>query len=228
MAAGLAQKIGRVSLEAQLGQASVAGRGTTTYAALVRLRPVDTLSISAERSEGLFIVSPRTVGLGMTQVAHRVRADWSLGMRYYLAFDGLHQDLSDGNERTEFTLSPRVSVVRQARFNLDMGVSAYRLENTRNFDNGYYDPRRYEHYGLITSPYFKAHENIGVALTLAAGVQRDTTSSFHFGGTIAGEASFGIYAPWLLKVNSSATLNQRLESGAFRGFGAGVALVRRF
>jgi tetratricopeptide (TPR) repeat protein len=226
--AGLSQKLGRVTFDAQIGQASVAGRGNVTYAAQVNVRPVDTLLISAERSEGLFIVSPRTVGLGMTQLAHRVRADWSLGMRYYVAFDGLHQELSDGNERTEITLSPRVAIVRQARFNLDMGVSAYRLETTRNLDNGYYDPRRYEHYGLTAFPYFKAHENVGVALTVAAGVQRETASSFHFGGSIGGEATFGIYEHWLFKVNSTATLNQRLESGAFRGFGAGVALVRRF
>jgi hypothetical protein len=29
-------------------------------------------------------------------------------------------------------------------------------------------------------------------------------------------------------VNGSATMNQRLESGGFRGFGGSVALVRRF
>jgi hypothetical protein len=64
---------------------------------------------------------------------------------------------------------------------------------------------------------------------MAGGLQRDTTSpSFQFGGSLGGEATFGIYAPWLLKVNASGTLNQRLESGGFRGFAAGVALVRRF
>jgi len=31
-----------------------------------------------------------------------------------------------------------------------------------------------------------------------------------------------------VKLNGSATLNGRLDSGAFHGFGAGAALVRRF
>jgi len=52
--------------------------------------------------------------------------------------------------------------------------------------------------------------------------------AFHFGGNVSGEATFGIYRPWIVKVNGSATLNGRLESGAFRAFGVAAALVRRF
>ena len=43
-----------------------------------------------------------------------------------------------------------------------------------------------------------------------------------------GEATFGIYHPWALKVTGGGTFNQRLGSGAFRGYGAGVSLIRRF
>jgi len=226
---GLAQKIGRLSFGGQLGQATVGGRARTTYGAGVQVRPLDTLFLAAERTEGLFVVSPRTVGLGITQVAHRLQAEWTLGMRYHVSIDATHQQLSDGNERLELTVSPRRTIARRAGFNLDMGVSAYRLETTRDLNNGYYDPRRYEYYAITAFPYFKVSENVGVGLTMAGGAQRDAASrSFQFGGTISGEATFGIYAPWLLKVNSSATMNQRLESGGFRGFGAGVALVRRF
>jgi Tfp pilus assembly protein PilF len=229
MNAGLQQKIGRVSLGGQLGQATVEGQRSTTYGVGVQVRALDTLFLAAERTEGLFIVSPRTVGLGITQVSDRLQADWTLGMRYHVAMEATYQQLSDGNERLEWTVSPRRSIARRARFNLDMGVSAYRLETTHDLNNGYYDPRRYEYYAITALPYFKLHENVGLGLTLSGGGQRDTTSpAFHFGGTISGEATFGIYAPWLLKVNSSATMNQRLDSGAFRGFGGGVSLVRRF
>jgi len=226
---GLAQKLGRVSFSGQIGQAKAEGRERTTYIARMQLRPVDTLFLSIDRTEGLFVVSPRTVSLGLTQVAHHLQAEWTLGMRYHISVDATHQELSDGNERLEMTVSPRRSMARRTRVNLDMGISAYRLETTRNLDNGYYDPRRYESYALTAIPYFKLHENVGLALTLAGGAQRETAlSKFHFGGTISGEVTFGIYAPWLLKVNSSATMNRRLDSGAFRGFGGGVTLVRRF
>ena len=226
---GLAQKAGRVSFSGQLGQATVEGQERTTYGVGVQVRPLDTLFLAAERMQGLFVVSPRTVGLGMTQVAHRLQTEWTIGLRYHVSVEATHQRLSDGNERLEMTVSPRRTMARRARFNLDLGLSAYRLETTRNLDNGYYDPRRYEYYAITALPYFKVHENVGLALTLGGGAQRDTTSpTFHFGGTVSGEATFGIYAPWLLKVNGSVTTNQRLESGAFRGLGGGVALVRRF
>ena len=102
-------------------------------------------------------------------------------MRYHVALDVTHQDLSDGNERLEILVSPRRSSRGRARFNLDLGVSAYRLETTRDLNNGYYDPRRYEHYALTASPYFKLHENVGLGADRSPAVpQRDTTSvAFH-------------------------------------------------
>jgi tetratricopeptide (TPR) repeat protein len=228
LTAGLAQKVGRVSLGGHLGQATVDGHQRMTYGAAVQVRALDTLFIAAERTEGLFVVSPRTVGLGITQASSHLQADWTIGMRYHVAVDAIDQKLSDGNERIEMTVSSRRAIARRAGFNLDVGVSAYRLETSLDLNNGYYDPRRYEYYAITALPYFKVAENVGVSLTVTGGLQRDTTSSFQFGGTVGGEATFGIYAPWLLKVNASGTLNQRLESGGFRGFGAGVALVRRF
>ena len=45
---------------------------------------------------------------------------------------------------------------------------------------------------------------------------------------MGGEATFGIYEPWVLKISSIATVNRRLESGGFRGFSASVSLIRRF
>jgi Tfp pilus assembly protein PilF len=229
LTAGLSQKIGRVSLGGHLGQSAVDGRDRLTYGAAVQVRALDTLFLAAERTEGLFVVSPRTVGLGITQASNHLQADWTLGMRYHVAVDATNQQLSDGNERIEMTVSSRRAIARRAGFNLDLGVSAYRLETSRDLNNGYYDPRRYEYYALTALPYFKVSENVGVSLTMAGGLQRDTTSpSFQFGGSLGGEATFGIYAPWLLKVNASGTMNQRLESGGFRGFAAGVALVRRF
>ena len=226
---GALQKMGRVSVGAQIGQATVKGRERTTYTVAAQAKPIDTLFVGAERSEGLFIVSPRTVGLGMTQLAHRAYGHLMLGMRYHVAADVLHQDLSDGNTRLEINVSSRRSMARRARFNLDLGASAYVLETSRDLNNGYYDPRRYEFYAINVFPYFKLHENVGLALTLAGGPQRDTNSpSYKFGGTVSGEATFGIYAPWVLTLNGSATMNQRLDSGAFRGLGGSVALVRRF
>jgi hypothetical protein len=129
----------------------------------------------------------------------------------------------------ELTFAPRYGVARREGFNLDLGMSAYRLTTAEDLANGYYDPQLYEHYALTAFPYFKLSENVGVSVSTALGVQRDSSSpSFHFGGTASAEATFGIYAAWVLKVNGSASMNQRLASGAFHGLSSGVVLVRRF
>jgi hypothetical protein len=103
------------------------------------------------------------------------------------------------------------------------------LRTTTNYDNGYYDPGRYEFYAVTAYPYWKAGENTGLGLSLAVGAQRDDFSPrFRPGGHATAEATFGIYDPWALKVSAGGTFNQRLGSGAFRGYGAGMTLIRRF
>jgi tetratricopeptide (TPR) repeat protein len=228
--AGVAQTFaGRFTLSGRGGQATVNHHDVTTYAVGFEARPADALRIGFTRTEGLFIVSPRTVGLGLTNTNNRMQVEWNPSLQYTVAFDGSYQELSDGNRRWETTIAPRRAVARTARLNLDLGFSAYQLETTEDLDHGYYDPRRYEFYGATAYPYFKIRENVGLGLSIALGAQRDTSSpTFHFGGNVSGEATFGIYAPWAVKVNSSTSVNGRLETGAYSGVGAGVALVRRF
>lgn len=224
-----AQKLRRVTLNGTVGYATTNGRDMTTYIVGAETRAADSLRFAVERSSGFFIVSPRTIGLGLTQIGHRTQIDWSPTLRDRIAFEASYQELSDGNRRRELTFSPRRSVARTATFNVDLGFSAYRLETDDDLDSGYYDPRRYEQYAAVFYPYLKIRENIGLALTAAAGAQRDAMSpSFQFGGSASGEATFGIYEPWMFKVSASATMNRRLESGAFRGLSGHVALIRRF
>lgn len=223
------QQVGGVTLHGRVGQARTAVRDLTAYAVGADFTMVDGLRLSVDRSTGFFVVSPRTVGLGLTQVSHRAQLDWSPGIRNQLVADFLHQTLSDGNRRWELTVSPRRSVARTERLNLDLGATVTRLRTTTNFDHGYYDPRRYEFYAVTAYPYWKIDENIGLGMSLALGTQRDDFSpAFRVGGNATGEATFGIYRPWALKVTGGATFNQRLGSGAFRGYGAGVSVTRRF
>jgi cytochrome c-type biogenesis protein CcmH/NrfG len=227
--AGAAQRLGAITFSGQVGYAVGAEHVSTTYGIGIDARVADSIRFTLSRASGPLVVSPRTVGLGLIATSERVQFDWMPTLRYQVVAEMSFQELSDGNRRWEVTLSPRRTVARRARFNLDLGGTAYRLTTTQDLDHGYYDPRRYEYYAAAIYPYFKVRENIGLAMTAALGMQRDNTSpSFHFGGNVSGEATFGIYRPWVLKINGSATLNGRLDSGAFRGFGTGAALVRRF
>jgi tetratricopeptide (TPR) repeat protein len=227
--AGAAQRFGRLTLNGELGYATAGQRVSTTYDVGVDVRLADSIRFTLSRALAPFVVSPRTVDLGLSATSHHAQVAWMPGLQYQLLFDGSFQELSDGNQRWEITVSPRRTVARTASFNLDLGATAYRLQTTRDLDHGYYDPRRYEYYAATIYPYLKLRENVGVAMSVAVGAQRDNTSpAFHFGGNFSSEATFGIYRSWVVKVKSSASLNSRLDSGAFRGFSAGAALVRRF
>ena len=227
--AGAGQRFGSVTVNGQVGYATAATQTSTTYAVGFNAWLTDDLRVSLSSASAPLVVSPRTVDLGLTAASHRAQIDWTAASRYHVAFDATAQNLSDGNRRWEITIAPRLTLSNRARFNLDLGATAYRLETSHDFNHGYYDPRRYEYYAATMYPYFKIGEDVGLAMTVAMGAQRDYVSpSFHFGGNVGGEATFGIYRAWVLKVNGSATQNGRLDSGAFRGFGGGAALVRRF
>jgi len=227
--AAIGQKIGPFTLSGQSGYARTHDDHLTTYVLGADVRATDSLRLVIDRSRDYFVVSPRTIGAGIIQTGDRLQAEWSPTLGSHVALDSSYQELSDGNRRLMVAVSPRHSIARTALLNLDLGVSAYQLRTQRDFDNGYYDPRLYEQYAAVVYPYFKFSENVGLGLTLAAGAQRERRSRvFSPGGSVTAEATFGIYQSWVLKVTSAATVNRRLDSGAFQGFNAGMALIRRF
>jgi tetratricopeptide (TPR) repeat protein len=227
---GAAQKMGALTINGEGGYAKPGvQQDVVTYRIGAAARVSDSFQLAFQRSSGAVVISPRTVSLGLTQIEHRLQAEWAPTLQSTIAFDAHVQDFSDGNRRIEWMVAPRRSFARTAAFNLDLGVSAYQLETDHDLANGYYDPKRYEFYAVTLAPYFKFSENVGFGMWAAAGPQRDSYSpSFEFGGTVSGEATFGIYEPWAIKVTGSASMNRRLESGAFRGVSGGVVLVRRF
>ena len=227
--AGLAQRLGAVTVGGRLGRARPEGHELTTYGAFIRFVPADAFAVSVERSSGFAAISPRTAGLGLTRLGHRAQVDWLPSMRYHVALEGSYETLSDGNARWEAVVSPRAAITRSQRLNLDLGLMVHQFGATRDLDNGYYDPRRYESYSVVVFPYWKISENVGVALTGGIGAQRDVAGrGFQLGTSASAEATFGIYERWLLKVYGSTTSNRRLDSGGFSGVSAGVGLLRRF
>ena len=227
--AGVTQRVGSFWFGGTVGQSRTDFDELTSYSALVQFTPADSLTVGVERTFGFFAISPRTVSLGLTRLGHRAQIDWSAGARYHVAVEGAYETLSDANTRWALYVSPRVAIARTQRLNLDFGVLIHQFGVTQDLDHGYYDPRRYEYYSVIAAPYWKASENIGVAVSAGVGPQRDDDSrGFTLGMNASGEATFGIYREWMLKVNGSVTNNRRLDSGAFRGTSGGVVLLRRF
>jgi len=227
--AGASQRVKSFWLGGTVGRSRTDFDELTAYSALIRFTPADSLTMNVERTFGFAAISPRTVSLGLTLLSHRAQLDWVPGARFHLALEGSYDTLSDTNTRWAFYLSPRAAVTRSQRLNLDLGILIHQFGAKQDFDHGYYDPRRYEYYSVIVAPYWKASENIGVAISAGLGPQRDDASrSFTLGMNSSAEATFGIYREWMLKVHGSVTNNRRLDSGAFQGTSGGVVLLRRF
>ncbi len=226
---GVSQRVKAVVLEGRAGRASTTGHDLNAYAVGLHARPADALNLSVERRLGFFVVSPRAVGLGITRLTHQAVIDWSPGLNNHISVQAAYHDLSDTNELIEFSVAPRRRVARTEALNLDLGFFGYQYRARHDLGNGYYDPRKYEFYGATAYPYWKANENIGVSVLLMAGIQRDDESpDFSAGGNAAVRAIIGIYGPLVLDASVSATFNQRLESGAFRGLRAEASLAYRF
>ncbi len=225
--AGLAQTFGGLTLSARVGAAVADGRRRTEGA--VGMRWVsDRFEADVELGRGFVGISPRTVELGLMADRGRLAVAWTPSVRGSVSAEATLLELSDGNRQWNVSLSPRLALVRSQRVNLDLGVSAHRLETTRDLSNGYYDPRRYEAYQASLYPYLKIAEDVGLGLSLTIGAQRERTFPFQLGGSVGAEATFGIYRAWLLRVSAGATHNLRQESGAFRAYRGTAQLVRRF
>jgi hypothetical protein len=149
-------------------------------------------------------------------------------MKWFVVASGQFQDLSDGNERWDISVAPRYALARSRWINLDAGVSGSYLRALKDLPDGYYDPSRFESYQAMAYPYFKFAENVGVGLSVGAGVQRQAWQPFFFGGSLTAQGDIGIYRAWTLRVMAAATHNQRQATGAFGGYTGSVVVVRRF
>jgi len=225
---GVAQSLGGLRLSGRLGEARADEQRLTQYAIGGSWRAADWLEVDAERRFGVVAISPRTVELGLTEHEHQVGAAWTPTIRTSVDVDVLEQRFSDGNRRWSVRISPRRALVRSQRLNLDLGVSAYRMETELDLDHGYYDPQRYEAYEGTVAPYVKFSDDVGLGLALALGVQREASRPFRFGSGASVEATFGIFRAWTARVGAATTHNVRQDSGAFGGYSGTVVLLRRF
>src|SRR4029450_66175 len=91
----------------QVGYATGNEQVSTTYGLGIDARLADSLRMRLSRASAPFVISPRTVDLGLTAITQRAQIEWTPALRYQLLFAPSLQDLSDGNRRWEGTFSPR-------------------------------------------------------------------------------------------------------------------------
>lgn len=220
---------GRVSFSGRVGGAAVEdGREILTYDAALVARPTDAAQLTVGADRAFHDVSPLALDLGIHRTRGQLRIDLAPGFDWRLDAAGTYETYSDDNARTEARAGVRRAILRRQAANLDLGAFARWFSFEDDLDNGYYDPEEYEHYGVVLSSYFKVSDASGIALEGSGGFFRDETQDFEPSGTVQASGTFGIFSDWMLVVRAAYLDNTRTETGAFRAFGGGVVLTRRF
>ncbi len=220
-----------IALDINTGIASVDNLSNSkfVYSIFLETRPCDELKIGLLHSHDFFVVSPRTVSLGIEKKENRISFQWEPNFLYTYIIDIKHTLLSDSNKYWEVLFAPRRSLIRKERYNMDIGISAWILSFDKDFNNGYYSPSFYQRYYLTNFIYWKISDDDGIGLVISAGIQKDENmGSFKFGNSVDIEGTFGLYRDWMLKMRGSILNNTRQITGSFNAFKFSIELMKRF
>ncbi len=218
-----------VSVSGHIGGADAEGESRFIYGAGIEYRPWDELKLRAETDYGFYVVSPRSVDLGIRRSSNHLWADWTPDFVHTLILGLGYNDFSDDNESWEVVAAPRRSVLRREKINLDVGVRGTWYGFEKQLDNGYYDPEFYQSYMATFMAYWKISDDDGVSVSLDLGaVKDDEMDSFKFGSGVSSEGVFGLYRDVMLRIGGSIFNNQRTEGGAFEAYESHIALTFRF
>jgi tetratricopeptide (TPR) repeat protein len=218
-----------LSFDGYAGAAEAESDSHFIYGLGLDYQPLDTLALRVERAYGYYVVSPRTIDLGIRQGANRAEAVWEPNLLYTVVGTLAYSDFSDDNEMWEAVFAPRRAFLRTEKFNLDLGVRGQWFGFDDQLDNGYYDPEFYQSYGVTGFGYWKLSDDDGVSLALDLGVLKDDDmDDFRSGLSGALEGTFGLYRDIMLVVGLSGTNNNRQSGGAFKAFVVYATLTYRF
>jgi tetratricopeptide (TPR) repeat protein len=218
-----------VDVDGYLGVADAEDKTRPAYGVGLDYQPLDNLYLRAARDYDFYVISPRSVSLGVRRGANRLLSVWEPHLLCTVVTELGYDDFSDDNNRWGATLAPRRSVLRSENFNIDLGVRGdwYGFED--DFDHGYYDPELYQSYMATGFGYWKISDDDGVSVALDAGaIKDDTMDNFRFGWGTNVEGTFGLYRDVMLKLGGGVSRNSRQEGGAFRAFNVYAALTFRF
>lgn len=188
-----------------------------TYGINTHLQLSDTFQINAGINHDYFLISPRTVSLGIKKTTNQIEFQWEPGLRYVFMLYGGYDTFTDNNTRWQVLVSPRYVSTRASRLNLDIGVKAWWF-GFKQGGNGYWAPRFFESYMGTTFGYWKLSENDGISFQGEAGVLRaNNWDRYRFGYSVEAHGLFGIYRDLLLQLRAAYLHNAYRVNGAYRG-----------
>ncbi len=214
------------------GASTSFGADIFTYDVKIRARTNDNTFITVGANRDLFMASPRSLSLGITNTEYFVQVDHTPNLDWFAQGRLAYFDLNDGNRniRGDFTIIRNVR--RRADYNINIGLNATIFGYSMDLPNGYYDPSIYQRYLVPVYFYFKFSDDDGLNITIAPGMQKDNTmQSFQFAGAASAELTIGLYRDWMFKafvegfIGGGSALAGQTDYWIVAG---GARLVRRF
>jgi len=219
----------RLTVDGHAGAAEAEDRERFIFGAGLDYRPQDNLGIRLETDYGFYVVSPRSLDLGIRRSHNQALVDWEPDLVHTIIFVAGYNDFSDDNESWEVIAAPRRTVLQREKINFDIGLRGWWYGFDKQLDNGYYDPEFYQSYMVTNMAYWKISDDDGVSVALDLGfVKDDEMDDFRFGVGLTAEGVFGLYRDVMLRVGGGIFNNQRTAGGAFEAYEGHIAITFRF
>lgn len=202
---------------------------TSVWQARAHWQASDRWHFSADAGRERIAASPRSISLDLRQHWLAAGVEWRPDLRWRAQARVERGDYNDDNQALTLDASVWRAMYRSQDWQWDLGGVAL----WQDFDHsapasGYYAPDGYRRLQVAGRAYWHWTDDHGMALDLAAGLQRDGDSDGWKSASDASvEAVFGIFSDWELRLRAAYS-DRRQASGNFDGRSLGASLEYRF
>ncbi|MEN8146993.1 MAG: tetratricopeptide repeat protein [Campylobacterota bacterium] len=218
--------------DAYVGAAKAEDNSDAIYGASLSLVPLDQLALFLSYDHRYFVVTPKTVDLGITNDALRAGMHWDQTLLWYADLAVGYDVMSDDNNRWSADLSQKRVMLRSQYWNIDAGVTAmlYGYDDEQiGFDDGYYAPELYQGYYLTGSFSRVLSGDDSINLLVNGGAFKDNNmANFEIGGSLYLEGVFGIYRDWMFRASAGVDYSGRYYDESYRGASLQMYVTKRF
>lgn len=214
---------------ARLGATGTGRTSEPIYQITADSKLSDEFRVQLSNMRDLFVISPRAMSLGLTQVDTVAQVTYTPDLAWSFGALAQEDEISDRNHAWHVFVSPRRAVLRSRYWNVDLGISGNWYGYTRKpAADGYYAPSLYQGYQTSAYIYYKMSEESGLSLVVSYGVNKDETlPTFKFTQDYAAEATFGALSDLMWKIRAGYSNHGSLGPN-FSAESVGMTLVKRF
>lgn len=231
--AGVAHRFSSLLMaSAYVGVSTAESDSDAAYGASLSLVPLDSLAFFLSYEHRYFVVTPKTVTLGLKDDALRAGMHWEQTLLWYADLGVGYDAVSDDNKRWNVDFSQKRVMLRTQYWGVDAGVTAMLYgydDQVLGESDGYYAPESYQGYYLTGSFNRALSGDDSLNILVNGGVFKDNNmNNFEMGGSLYLEGVFGIYRDWMFRASAGVDYSGRYYDESYRGASLQAYVTKRF